>query len=212
MRCVVMIFTAFVGSSKWTWRGVEFLSPYFWICQLSTHAAISQQCKNGMSLCKDCKELHGVDQKSKCPWHAQLTLTNVDGGVYALPESTVANLSSCHGTSTILIQNVMKNVNTPSIGKLILLELTAMNMEVVMMMCFHKISQCQSGFDQTIRQINLCKILTRLASLCERCRVFFTFLMHTTMFKFTTTSLFFFLYFMSLIFFVNPVQSICLVK
>ena len=96
MRCAVMIFSAFVGSSKWTWRGVEFLPPYSWICRLSTYVAISQQCKHGMSLCKDCKELYSVDQKSKCTWHAKLTPNNVDGGAYALPESTVANLSSSH--------------------------------------------------------------------------------------------------------------------
>ena len=56
--------------------------------------ARSYQCKHGMSFCKDCKELYGVDQKGNCPWHAYLSLSQVDGGACAPPDSTAANLSS----------------------------------------------------------------------------------------------------------------------
>ena len=47
-----------------------------------------------MSFFEDYKQLYGVDQKGKCPWHAYLTPTHVNGGACALPDSTVANLSS----------------------------------------------------------------------------------------------------------------------
>ena len=47
-----------------------------------------------MSFCKDFKELYGVNQKGDCPWHAYLTPTHVDGGACAVPDSTVADLSS----------------------------------------------------------------------------------------------------------------------
>ena len=56
--------------------------------------ASSCQCKRGMSVCKDCTELYGVDQKGNSPCHAYLTPTHVDGGACAVPDSTVANLSS----------------------------------------------------------------------------------------------------------------------
>ena len=41
-----------------------------------------------------CKELYGVNQKGNCPWHAYLTPSCADGGACAVPDSTVANLSS----------------------------------------------------------------------------------------------------------------------
>ena len=51
---------------------------------------------HGMNFCKNCKELHvyGVDQRGSCPWHAYLTPDCVTGGARAVPDSTVANLSS----------------------------------------------------------------------------------------------------------------------
>ena len=47
-----------------------------------------------MSFCKEFKELYDVDQKGYCPWHAYLTPTHVNGGACAVPDSTVADLSS----------------------------------------------------------------------------------------------------------------------
>ena len=70
--------------------------PSFHPCDASCRRdfARSYQCRHGMSFCKSCKELYDVDQKGHCPWHAYLTPSRVDGGACAVPDSTVANLSS----------------------------------------------------------------------------------------------------------------------
>ena len=70
--------------------------PSFHPCDASCKKdfARSFQCRHGMSFCNNCKELYGVDQKGSCPWHAYLTPDCVTGGARAVPDSTVANLSS----------------------------------------------------------------------------------------------------------------------
>ena len=85
--------------------------PSFHPCDASCKKdfARSIQCRHGMSFCKNCKELYGVDQRGSCPWHAYLTPDCVTGGAHAVPDSTVANCPQHNSITSI--QNVMRSVS-----------------------------------------------------------------------------------------------------